>query len=85
MHEIHRPALVDGFRHGQRLGFLTNNALSWLDPQVQFEFAVNAIHPFVIPSVALHVTQVQKAEPKSPVALVVGQANQKVSDFNILC
>ena len=85
MHEIHRPALVDGFRHRQRFRLLPNNPLSRLDPQVQLQFAVNAIHPLVIPSVALHVAQIQKAQPESPVALVVGQADQVVGDFDILC
>ena len=85
MHEIHRPALVDAFRHRQGFRLLPNDPLSWLDPQVQFEFAVNAIYPLVIPPVALHVAQIQEAQPESPVTLVVGQANQKVSDFNILC
>ena len=75
MHEIHRPALIDGFWHYQRLRLLANNPLSRFDPQVQLQLAVNAIHPFVIPSVALHVTQIQKAQPESPVALVVGQAD----------
>lgn len=85
MHEIHRPALIDGFRHGQRLRPLPHDALFRLDPQVEFEFAVDAIHPLVIPLVALHITQVEKAQPKPPVALVVGQADQEISNFNILC
>lgn len=85
MHKIHRPALVDGLRHRQRFRLLANNPLSRLDPQVQLQLAVNAIHAFVVPSVALHVTQIEKAQPESPVALVVGQANQKVGDFDILC
>jgi hypothetical protein len=85
MHEIHGPALIDGFRHGQGFRLLPNDPLSRLDPQVQFQLAVNAIYPFVIPSVALHVAQIQKAQPESPVALVVGQTDQVVGDFDILC
>ena len=85
MHEIHRPALVESLWHGQRLGLLPYDPLSRLDPQIEFEFAINAIHPLAIPSVALHVTQVQKAQPESPVALVVGQTEQVVGDFDILC
>jgi len=85
MHEIHRPALVDGLRHRQRFRLLTNNPLSRLDPQIQLQLAVNAIDPLVIPSVALHVAQIQQAQPESPVALIVGQANQEIGDFDILC
>ena len=66
-------------------GLLPYDPLSRLDPQIEFEFAINAIHPLVIPSVALHVTQVQKAQPESPVALVVGQTEQVVGNFDILC
>jgi len=85
MHEIHRPALVDACRHGQGFWLLPDNPLSRLDPQVQFQFAIDAIHPLVIPSVALHVAQIQKAQPESPVPLVVGQTDEVVGDFNILC
>ncbi len=33
-------------------------ALFRLDPQVQLQFAVDPIHAFVVPAVALHVAQI---------------------------
>src|SRR3989338_3887289 len=85
MHEIHGPALVDGFRYRQRLRLLPHDPLPGFDPEVQLQFAVNAIHPFVVPWISLHVAQIQKAQPEPPVALVVGQANQVIGDLGILC
>lgn len=85
MHEIHGPASIDGLRYSQGFRLLPNDPLSRLNPQVQFEFAINAIHPLVVPSVALHIAQVQKAQPEAPVARVVGQADKVVGDFDILC
>ena len=67
----HRPDLVDGLRHRQGLGLFTDQPLLRLDAQVQFQFAIDAIHTLMIPAVALDVTQVQEAHPKAPVALIV--------------
>jgi hypothetical protein len=36
---------------------------------------VNAIHPFVLPAKALDISQVQGAQAKTPVAVVVAQAH----------
>ena len=85
MHEIHRPALIDSLWYRQRFRLLPDDPLSRLDPQVQFQVAIDAIHPLVIPSISLDVAQVQKAQPEPPVPLVVGQADQVVSDCNIFC
>ncbi len=46
-----------------------------------------SVHPLVVPAKASDVAQVQIAQTKSPVAVVVGQANQPVGDlvvFNTL-
>jgi hypothetical protein len=51
-----------------------------LDPQIQLEFAVNPVDPLVVPLEVFDVTQVQKAQPKTPVALVVRQPYQPVSN-----
>jgi len=48
MHEIHRPHLVERLRRRQRIGLLTHHALLRLDPQVQFEVAIDAEDPLVI-------------------------------------
>ena len=84
MHEIHRPALIDRLGHRQRFGFLAHDPLSRLDAQIELELAIDPINPLVIPAVALHVAQVQEAQAKAPVALVVGQAEQVIGDLGIL-
>ena len=62
-----------------------DDPLPRLDTQVQFEFAVNPIDPFVIPPITLHVAQIQKTQPESPIARVVRQANPVIGDLDILC
>ena len=84
MHEIHRPHLVQRLRHRQRLGLLTHHALLRPDPQVQFEASIDPIDPLVIPSVALHVSQVQEAQAEPPVAIVLCEADQPIGDLGVL-
>ena len=55
-HEIHRPDLVRGLRHRQFVRFLPLQTLARFDPQVQFELAVDAGDPLVVPLVPLDVT-----------------------------
>lgn len=78
VHEVHRPDLVALLRHRQPLGLLAHQALARLDAQVQLQLPVNAVHPFVVPAKALDVAQVQKAQAKAPVAVVVGEPQQPV-------
>ncbi len=85
VHEVHRPALVDRRRHGQWKRFLTHQSMARLDPQVQLELTVNPVDALVVPFVALHVAQVQEAQSKAPVALVVRQPYQPVGDDAVLC
>lgn len=40
------------------------------------------LDPFVIPWIALHIAQIQKTQPESPVTLFMGEADQVVGDFN---
>lgn len=84
MHEVHRPALIDRLGHRQCFGLLAHDPLSWLDAQIELELAIDPIHPLVIPAVALHVSQIQTAQAKAPVALVVGQADQVIGGLGIL-
>lgn len=51
-----------------------------LDPQVQFELAVNPVDALVVPFEAFDVAQVQEAQTEAPVALVVRQPDQPVSN-----
>ena len=71
MDKIHRPALVHGLWDGKRLGLFTDQAFLRLDPQVELERSVDAIHALVIPAESFDVAQIQIAEPEAPVALVV--------------
>lgn len=55
-----------------------------LDAQVQLELAVNPVDALVVPFEALHVAQVQEAQSKAPVALVICQPYQPVRDHAVL-
>lgn len=55
VHEVHRPHLVDGIGHRQRLGPLAHDALPGLDAKIQFQLPVDTVDPFVIPAVALDI------------------------------
>src|SRR6056297_2327209 len=84
VHEVHRPDFVDRRRHRQRLRHLSNDALLRLDPQVQLQRPVDPIDPLVIPWEALDIAQKQKAQPKPPVLLVAGQADQPIGNLGVL-
>ncbi len=71
VHEVHRPDLIDSFWHAQWLRLLTHQALPGLDAQVEFQPPVDVIHPLVVPAEALHIAQVQVAQTKAPVAVVM--------------
>ena len=57
--------------------------MAWLDPQVQFQLAIDPVDALVVPFKPLHVAQIQEAQAEAPVALVVGQAYQPVSHDSI--
>ena len=84
VHEVHGPDLIDGLRHAQWLRLFAYQALAGLDAQVQLQLPVNPVDSLVVPLVALDVAQVQVAQAKAPVAVVVRQAQQPVSDLLIL-
>ena len=83
MHEVHRPGVVDLCRHGQRQRLFPHQPMAWLDPQVQFQFAIDPVDALVVPFKPLHVAQIQEAQAEAPVALLVGQAYQPVSHDSI--
>lgn len=62
---------VDRHWYRQQLRFLAHDPLARLDPQVQLLFAVNPIHPLVVPTMAYHVAQIPEAQAKTLVAFVV--------------
>jgi hypothetical protein len=80
VHEVHRPALVNGHRHCQRQRLFAHQAMARLDPQVQLELAINLVDALLVPFEAFHVTQVQEAQTESPVAQVVRQPYQPVGN-----
>ena len=82
--EVHRPDLINGLWHRQRLRLLSHQTLPGLDAQVQFQLTVDAVHPLVIPAKVLHIAQVEIAQTKAPVAVVVCQADQPVGDERVL-
>lgn len=61
-----------------------DQALLGFDLQIQFQLAVDAVHPLVVPAVALDVTQMQKAQAETPVALVVGQTHEPVGNDSVV-
>ncbi len=76
--------MIDGQWHRQRLRLLTHQALSGLDAQAELQFRVDAVHAFVVPAKVLYVAQIQVAQAKSPLAMIVGQPDQPVRDERIL-
>lgn len=53
------------------------------DPQVKLQLPIDPVHPLVIPAIAFHVTQVQEAQAKAPVTLVVCKPDQVIGDFGV--
>ena len=84
MHKVHRPDFIDCLGHGQWLWLFSVQTLPGLDQQIELQSLVNPIDPLVIPFEALDVTQVEVTKTKSPVAVVVGQAQQPVGDLLVL-
>jgi hypothetical protein len=84
MHEIHRPDSVDGIGHSQHIRLFPCQTLLGFDAQIQFQLTIDTVDALVIPAIAFHVMQVQKAQAKAPVTLVVGQPYQPVGNFFVL-
>jgi hypothetical protein len=83
-HEVHRPCHIWRIWHRQRVGFVPLQPLAGLDPQVQFQLAVDAVNAFVVPRMTSDVAQVQETQPE-PLGLPgVRQADQKIRDFLVL-
>lgn len=84
VHEVHRPDLIAVLGHRQRLGLVSHQALARFDAQVQLHLPVNPVHALVIPGEVTHIAQVQEAQSKAPVAVVVGQAQQPLGNLIVL-
>jgi len=65
MHEVHRPGVVNLCRHGQRQRFFAYQAMSRLDPQVQFQLAIVPVDALVVPLNPFTLRKYRKHRPKS--------------------
>ncbi len=83
-HEAHRPCFIGFFRHGERFRFIALEPFLWFNPQIQRMLAVDPIGPFMVPAIALHISQVQKAQPKASGPFVRRQPFQPVCIFLVL-
>lgn len=87
VHEVHGPDLIDRLRNDQWLRLLPHQTLARLDAQIEFQLAVDAVHPFVVPAKTLHVAQVQVAQAEPQLRwLSVNRINQlATSPFSTFC
>ena len=84
VHEVHRPYLIHGFRNSQLFRLVPLSPFPGLYPQVQFKLPVNAVHALVVPDVTRDVTQKQKAQAKSPVAMSLGEVQKQFCNSGIV-
>ena len=68
----------------QFIGLGSFQPFLWLDPQVQFQLAVDAIDPFMVPSEAFHVAQIQKTQAKTPRPPIGRQTDKPIGNLRIL-
>lgn len=66
------------------MGLLALQPLAWLDPQVQFQRAIDAIDALVVPRMAFDVAQIQETQAEPPGLAGVGQSDQKVGNLFVL-
>ncbi len=60
------------------------DAPPWLDPQVQFRFAVNPANALAVPGMPADIAQIQEAQAKVPRSVRLGQAFEKIRDGLVL-
>lgn len=82
-HEVHRPGGVGLHRHSQRLRCLALQPFPRFDAQIELQFAIDPVHPLVVPWIPLHVPEIEEAQPKAPCPVRLGQANQQAGDLLI--
>ena len=82
--EVHRPDLVQGHGHRERLGILPIQALLRCDARVQGKLPVDAVRPLVVARQAPDVAQIQATRAKALVALIVGQSDEPAGDLTVL-
>ena len=70
--------------HRQDIRLLPFQPLSGLDPQVQFQLAVDPIDAFVVPRMTFDVPQMQETQAKSPCLARVCQPRQQIGDHLVL-
>ena len=80
-HEVHGPGHVRRVRHRQGIGLLALQPLAWLDPQVQFQRAIDAIDALVVPRMTFDIAQMQEAQAEAPGLAGVGQPDRECQVF----
>ena len=55
-----------------------------LDTQVQLQFPVDTVDPFMVPTKSFHIAQVQEAQAKSPAFVCCSEAQQPIRDLLVL-
>jgi hypothetical protein len=79
-HEIHRSGLIGSGRHDQRLRFIQFQPCLGLEPREQRQFTGGPADAFVLPTIALHVAQIEEAQAKALISLLGGQAFPPIRD-----
>ena len=60
-HEVHGPHEVRRVWNREHVRLVPLDAPPWLDPQVQFQFAVDPANALVVPGMATDIAQIQEA------------------------
>jgi hypothetical protein len=76
--------VVGNLWHRQLVRLRPFQPLSGPDTQVQLQLTVNPVHALVVPSKALHVAQIQKAQAKASSLAVGRQTHQPFHDLGAL-
>ena len=84
LHEVHRLRMIGYLRHRQLVWLGSLQAFARPDTQVQFQLTVDPVHALVVPLQALHVAQIQKAQPKAPCLAISRHSNQPIRDLGVL-
>ena len=83
-HKVHGPGHIGRVWHRQGIRLLPFQPLSGLDPQVQFQLAVDPIDAFMVPGVTFDVPQMQETQAKSPCLTRVCQPRQQIGNHLVL-
>lgn len=66
-------------RHGQFTGLVSLQTSFGFYPKIQFQLPVNPVYTLMIVTVALHITQIQKTQPKAPGPIGLVRRNSQLA------